>query len=53
MKVKNSKETTLVLSIDFIMNEYYFWDEEEVEEGTTKVWKALMPLANIIWLVKR
>ena len=42
-----------MLSIDFILNEENFWEEENIEDNAVKTWKSIMPLANIIWLVKR
>jgi hypothetical protein len=29
------------MSVDFILNEYNFWQEEEVEEQSQKYWRLL------------
>jgi len=51
-RIKCEKPVTLVLSVDFIYDELNFWAQDEIEEGGLKTWKLLLPLANLIWLVR-
>ena len=51
-RIKCEKPVTLVISVDFIFDQLNFWGQEEIEEGGLKTWKLLLPLANIIWLVR-
>ena len=46
-------ETTIVISVDFILNEENFWGSEAIEESSIKTWKTLMPIANLVWSIKR
>ena len=52
-KLKCNKDFTLVISADFIINEFSFWAEEFIDTNCLKGWRTLAPLANIVWLIRR
>ena len=40
----------LVLSVNFILNEHYLWEEQEVSESAVKHWKMLQRYSTIVWV---
>ena len=50
LKGENLRDRVMVLSVNFILNEFSFWQNEEVEEGCIRFWRELQNYANLVWV---
>jgi hypothetical protein len=47
------KDTVIVLSANFLVNEHSFWEEESVEESAIRYWRELQGHANLVWICSK
>ena len=52
-KIPEQKPTVLALSVNFILNEHYHWQEEQIEESAIKHWKMLQNYSSIAWICQK
>ena len=52
-KIYEPKDTILALSVNFILNEHYFWGNEQLDETAYKHWKMLQNYSNIAWICQK
>ena len=46
-KSSERRDTVVVISANLILNEHYFWDQENVDDQVAKYWKNLQNYINI------
>lgn len=49
---QEAKNTVVVLSVQFILNELSFWEEEEIDLEAVKFWKHLQSYSHMVWICK-